>query len=655
MPMANAPTSIAGMQSSEPLHAAPRERGLDGLAGALLGGWLTACMALQLPEATGLALVATLGLALSRLARVWGLGLAVGMLAWLLMGHPDWLRQDLMTRGALLLGLLNIWMIVALRSTASKPDVAGPVVAAPSPVGLQDVERSLMPHSAQVKRDLDQAQVQLAQQRERVQQMERSVLEMEQRAAEQLARVTTLEQQNQVLQAALLSAQEGERALQEELAPVRLEAGELREVLARTMARTQSLEEQALLLDELKQSLQQAQQSALEQQQSLQMQGGQLQEALQNLLREQQQRIELEQLITGAQGREQHLCSDLETTREDLERQQRVADHLLAKCAQLEAQLELSEAHAAQSAKSAQALQLVLLQQAAQVMDWLSAQHELTAAARCADSQDLQSMSERLNAAEQRAHALEQRAAALLEEQQGLQGRAQDAERAHADLTSAYQQVLQECNATKEQMLVQAEQLRAAVQEHERAAEAWQQRCAELEQQVVPAGTDPQQLQELRDALLSAQALAAHAQNRLEMQIEETQRLREQLFDPQRLESLKRASMLERQMALKEQVIARLQAQSHEVPDLIKIKHQHLQLRAQFDEHRQAAEALVAENHALEAQVLLLQERVQTPEPLSQEQTLLEQIRATEEECLAWEQEARLTAAALQRLLASQG
>jgi chromosome segregation ATPase len=674
---------VATASQSAPLQGGslfenPRERWLDGFAGALLGAWMTCCISLQIPEAQGLAAVASLGLFISRLARVWGLALSMLLLAYLLMDHPLWLRQDLLVRGGLLVALLNIWMMMALRVHRGETDSVAPPLETP----LQDVERSLMPHSAQVKRDLDRAMADLSAERDRLKRIDQELAKTLQACSAEQQKSRDLEErlrqtmdQQRELQQALEHAEQQQLQLQNELAPIRLEAGELKEVLSRTMARAQNLEEENQLLEQLRESLRQAEQTTSDHENQLSEQSEKLQEALARLIEEQEQRQALQGLLQQTQGNQETYREHLDATRQDLERQERVADHLLSKVAELEtelSQIQQSKALTKQFIEAYESLaslvrtssmirshqriklvsELVCSWHAVET-EWAATQEQLLQAQRViAEQQETgeaaTQMQGELARLQQKLVAQEDQAKRLFEERQ--------------DLLQAYQVMQTELMQAERTIKQKEAELLQVTDAHQKQAEIWETntRQAIADMQAKLSGENhelDEELTQLRDqaaaleeALQSAQAQAQHAKSLLDMQVEETQKLRNDLADPQKQEMLKKATMLERQLAIKEQVIQRLQAQQSEVADLLKIKHQHLQLREQFEAHRATTEQWIAQCQRLEAENMALQEAAQGLEPTGTEQELLTLLRQTEDECAAWEMEALLAAQALRSL-----
>lgn len=676
--------------ASQPQHmgptSLPREGWLDGLAGTCLGSWMTACMVLQIPEAVPLSIVATAGLLLSRAARVWGV--AVGMLALgaLLAQHPAWLREDLLLRGGVVLALINIWMMVGLR-TRSAPEVAAPAFEAP----LQDVERSLMPHSAQVKRDLDRAQHELSKERERLRGLEGDLVgarDQLQTSLEEkkslLDRLEMAETRREELLSELAELRQSQQSLQEEITPMRLEAHELRAVLERTMARSQDLEQQTCLLEDLKETLRRAQDEASAKQQTLDLQSSQLEAALQHLLHEQEQRAALEALVQGNQRQQQQSQESLEGVRQDLERQERVADSLLEKIVELEAALRnaqqaqaVAELHgvavgelAAQAVsvftqvalKRQQALEL-LRENLQRVQEgWEVAQ--IAARHHVHEGAELQvQLKHELQEAQTSQADLQEQIAVLKQRLHDDQGAINRLQEERGEILHAYEHLQEQLLATQTLAQQRQQELQAALEAAQRQAlHVATSHQATVEHAIADAHREldrwksqenawSSERETLQEAILAAQAQATHAQALVDLREEELSKLRQQLHDPQRMESLKRASMLERQLAVKEQVIARLQMQQEELPELVRTKHQHLQLREQFEAHRQVSEQLIAQNHQLQAQLFELQERVESPEPSMTEAQLLELLGQTEQECALLEQELALSSAALRQLL----
>jgi chromosome segregation ATPase len=680
--------NVATASQPQPLVPSllPREGWLDGLAGTCLGGWMTTCMVLQIPETVPLSIVATVGLLLAKAARVWGVAVGMSALGYVLAQHPAWLRDDLLLRGGMVLALINIWMLVGLR-TRPAAEAAAPAFEAP----LQDVERSLMPHSAQVKRDLDRAQAELSAERQRLRALEvelNATHEQLQRARDETAglagKLTTVEQQREGLLEELAALRHTQHSLQEELTPMRLEASELRAVLERTVSRSQDLEEQTRLLEDLKETLRKAQEEAFAKQHSLDLQGGQLQEALQQLLQEQEQRAALEALVQGNQQDQQQARENLEGVRQDLERQERVADSLLQKIVELETALRSSQQDQALARLHANTVEELAVQgisvwtqlalQRQKVSDELQArmiqlEQELATVHAAADAQVQQRLSEQAELEAQLLHAhtthagLQSQIEALRQQMQNRQEACSALQEERAEMLRAYEYLQEQLLTTQTLAQQRQQELEAAVEKAQRQAlhlaqshhatveHAMADVQRELEQWKTQAEQGSAERKALQEAVLDAQAQARHAQALLELRGEEAEKLRQQLHDPQRMESLKRASMLERQLAVKEQVIARLQMQQEELPELVRTKHQHLQLREQFEAHRLAAEQLVAQNLQLQEQLFELKERVESPEPSATEAQLLDLLQQTEQECILLEQEAALSSAALRQLV----
>ncbi|MFZ4099726.1 MAG: hypothetical protein ACOYKZ_05310 [Chlamydiia bacterium] len=275
------------------------EWGQDALVGTLLTAWIAGALAYELPQLQVLAWLAAGGLFASRLTRLWGFTASLLVLGALMWADPQWVRTDLVVRGAWLAALVNIWLMGALRRPVQQRE-ANPFAAQPA-VDQIEVEN--------LKKQLVQEQ-QVASARQ-------SQLEQVSAECQQAASL------KQMLEEKLNQVEQEQLALTERLMtlePLALETEELREALRRAMDRQMEREEQFDRLQSIERQHHALQETHQLQEQELVQSRSRLSAALTRLLEQQQQQAELQARLHQV-GAQEELLHRLQLERQELQQQ----------------------------------------------------------------------------------------------------------------------------------------------------------------------------------------------------------------------------------------------------------------------------------------------------------------------------------------------